>query len=425
VSGGTPGEPIAFNAADVRPEKVRWLWPRYIPDGKVTVLDGDPDRGKSTFTMDLAARVSTRSPMPDGSRSEADNRGVVIINGEDGAADTLVPRLLAAGADRKAIEFLDAVWQTDEKGKLYQGAVTVGGGLPAIKEMIERTQAALVVIDPLPAFLDEGINSYRDSDIRRALFPLSRLAELTGVAVILVRHLNKQTGGSALYRGGGSIGIIGAARSGLLIAADPDDETRRVLAVTKSNLARKPAAQAFRLVPDQLYDCARIAWEGPTKHRPDDLLGAPGNADADETAAVAGACQWLTDLLAENEPWGGKEPWAKQVRDEAASDRRFGWRTVQKAAARISVDSHHVGKPGDKEQGWKWRLPAGKSPGHAQERTAENGKRPGHAQERTDFSQERTDAYDKSPGHAQERTDPHIYNRSVRSWGESPEEAQP
>jgi RecA-family ATPase len=84
--------------------------------------------------------------------------------------------------------------------------------IPRLERAIKQVGAALVVIDPIMAFLSGDVNSNRDQDVRRALTPLKQMAERTGVAVILVRHLNKMPGGNPLYRGGGSIGIIGAFR---------------------------------------------------------------------------------------------------------------------------------------------------------------------------------------------------------------------
>ena len=77
---------------------VRWLWPNRIPLGKVAILEGDPERAKSTITLDIAARVSTGSPMP-GETQQRDPAGVVIVCAEDDLADTIVPRLLAHSAD--------------------------------------------------------------------------------------------------------------------------------------------------------------------------------------------------------------------------------------------------------------------------------------------------------------------------------------
>jgi len=92
------------------------------------------------------------------------------------------------------------------------------------------------------------------------------MADRAGCCVLLLRHLNKTAGGSPMYRGGGSIGIIGAARAGLLAAPDPDDETRRVLACIKSNLAAAPDALGYRLVDSPDHGCARVEWLGHSPH---------------------------------------------------------------------------------------------------------------------------------------------------------------
>ena len=78
-----------------------------------------------------------------------------------------------------------------------------------------------MVVDPLMAFLSGDTNSHKDQDVRRALAPLASVAQRTGAAVLIVRHLNKAGGGNTPYRGGGSLGIIGAARAGLVVAEDP------------------------------------------------------------------------------------------------------------------------------------------------------------------------------------------------------------
>jgi RecA-family ATPase len=217
------GPPIDGNGlavvtmANVLPERVNWLWPGRIPYGKLTVLDGDPGQGKSTVTTDLAARVSTGSPLPTGERPR---RGaVLLLSAEDGAADTLRPRLEAAGADLTRVHLLDHVATGD--GPRPPELPT---DLPAIREVIKRERIALVVVDPLMAFLAETVNTRIDHAVRRALHPLKELAEHTGAGVLVVRHLNKSGEGSALYRGGGSIGIIGAARSGMMVGTDPAAE---------------------------------------------------------------------------------------------------------------------------------------------------------------------------------------------------------
>jgi RecA-family ATPase len=90
-------EHVGTLLSEVEPERVEWLWPGRIPKGKLSLVEGDPGTGKSALTADLAARVSTGGELPDGASCEA--AGVVLLSAEDGLADTVRPRLDAAGAD--------------------------------------------------------------------------------------------------------------------------------------------------------------------------------------------------------------------------------------------------------------------------------------------------------------------------------------
>jgi hypothetical protein len=168
----------------------------------------------------------------------------------------------------------------------------------AIREAIERCHAKLVVIDPLMAFLPGATDSHRDQDVRRVLAPLARLAEETGVAVLVIRHLNKLRGGRALYRGGGSIGIVGAARCALLVAQHPDDPARRVLAPTKANLAAVSPSLAFHIQADAAGS-SFIEWLGPAPFDAEQLVAAADAAtDPEARTAVAEARSFLRDFLA-------------------------------------------------------------------------------------------------------------------------------
>ncbi len=201
------------------------------------------------------------------------------------------------------------------------------------------------------AFLGGDVNSHNDQDVRRALHALSSMAERSGASVVILRHLNKASGGNALYRGGGSIGIVGAARAGMLVALDPADEGRRVLAMTKSNLAAMPASLAYRLLPaDENPDVARVKWEGPTAHSAADLLAIP--QDADERSAIDDATELLEEVLAD-----GPVPAVEAKRRARAAD--VSDRTLRRARNRIGVKVRKVGAPGEEGQRWEWQLPEG------------------------------------------------------------------
>lgn len=289
-----PG-PVVVRLSDVTPERVEWLWHGYLPRGKLVTLDGDPGLGKSTLALDWAARVSTGSPWPDGDRCPAG--GVLLLSAEDGLADTIRPRLDAAGADTTRVFALSSVPYTDDDGSRYERMPVIPRDLAVIEQLVEHHGVRLVVVDVLMAYLDGQVNAHRDQDVRRALTPLGKLAERTGACVVVLRHLNKATGGPVLYRGGGSIGIVGAARVALVSVIDPDDDTeqRRILAVAKSNTSRRPPARTYRLTEDPERGVAFVDWQG-VESRPLAELMAHRD-DPDERTERDDAAAWLADYV--------------------------------------------------------------------------------------------------------------------------------
>lgn len=313
---------------EVQPEAVHWLWPGRVPLGTVTVLEGDPGLGKSTAMLDIAARLTHGHAMPDGAPAPG-AAGVVLLTAEDSLSSTVRPRLEAAGADLSRVYAVEAIRVA---GDDQDRAVVLPAHIEGIRAAVDEVGALVVIVDPLAAYLDGAINSWRDHDVRRALHPLARLADEMGVAIVVIRHLTKGAG-PAIYRGGGSIGIAGAARSVLLAARDPDDESRRVLAVVKSNLAREAPSLTYQLEP-ALSGVARIIWGGESPHRADALVSAP--ADLDERSALDEALDWLGDRLAD-----GLQPVRDVLRDARADG--IAPRTLQRARARLGVRSTPAG----------------------------------------------------------------------------------
>lgn len=339
----TGERPVLISVADVESESVRWLWRDRIPLAKLSVIDGDPDLGKSTITLDLGARVTTGSALPDGAACEHCG-AVLVLSAEDGIADTLRPRLAAAGADLARVAVLDGVNYQGELGR-EERPVILPADVHVIEAAIATTGAVFVVIDPLSAFLSDRVDAHKDHDVRRALMPLARLAERSGAAILIVRHLSKGGGSNPLYRGGGSIGIIGAARSGLLVGVDPDDAERRVLTVPKHNLAPERPALAYRLVPDELHDCVRIAWEGTSERRPEDLLAAKEELHQEERSARDEAVEVLMDLLADGEQRG------RDVK-KVAAEANIAPRTLARARLRAGVTVRREGSGADTVTWW-------------------------------------------------------------------------
>lgn len=331
--------------ADVERERVEWLWRGYVPFGKLTILDGDPGLGKSQITLDIAARFSTGRPMPfDRSEAEYQPGNVLLLSVEDGLADTIRPRLEAAGADLTRIHAWRHIPESHGERPIE---FPLDGG--ALRARVIELGVKLVIIDPLMAFLGSDTNSYNDQHIRKALHPLAVAAQETGAALIAVRHLTKSGGSAAIYRGGGSIGIIAAARSGLLVAKDPDDptETRRVFAQTKGNLGPTPVALTYRIEAAD-DDTSRVIWEGASEHTASTLLAQIAD-EAASVGALGDAKDFLLDALS------GAAVTATQIQHQA-KEAGIAPATLQRAkkALRISARKDGYGK----DSAWHWALPS-------------------------------------------------------------------
>lgn len=306
--------------SEVAPERLQWLSPGRLAAGKITVLDGDPGLGKSTLLCELAARVTRGEALPGGAAGRP--RGVLLLSAEDDLRDTIRPRLDAAGGDPHRVLAL----MTAPDGTAAGRPVAIPDDVPLLEAVARRIDAALLIIDPLVAYLQGGLSANSDQDVRRALAALKQLGERTGAAIVAVRHLNKSTGANPLYRGGGSIGIIGAARCGLLLAPDPDDPERRILATTKGNLGKPPPSLAFRLESTPGSDAARIVWAGETHWTAAQLLRAADEAgdEPGRPSQLEEARAWLREALADR-----PRP-VKAIEAEAAA-RGIPSRTLQRA----------------------------------------------------------------------------------------------
>jgi hypothetical protein len=251
---------IVIRASDVTPREIEWFWRGWGPKGKIIDLTGDPGTGKSTMMLDIAARITNGQPMPEQERPTVRASSVILLSGEDDLDDTISWRLLAAGANMNRIHHVQAALMDDEG----TAPVVIPRDVDLLGALIERTGASLMIIDVLNEYLDAKVDNYRDADIRRTLHQIQALARRTGAAIVMLRHLRKEAG-KAIYRGGGSIGIVGAARAGWTVAHHPEDLSLRILAPVKMNLAIPPTPLAFKLLPVEGMQVARVDWRGPVE----------------------------------------------------------------------------------------------------------------------------------------------------------------
>lgn len=245
-----------FDEIDV--EAVDWVWPGRIAVGKLTLFAGDPGLGKSQATLDVAGRLSTGIPFPDGAKCEQGDS--LILTAEDDPGDTIRPRLDALEANLSKVHFLHC--KVSPSGAQDIPSLLDGD---IFKDAIDQIRGKggnprLLVIDPLEGFLD-GADAHKNAEVRSALMPIVRLARKEGFAVLGVQHLNKG-GGSPSYRVGGSIAFTALARAAWIFGKDQEDPDRRLFLCLKNNLGKDNSGLEYRVV-EAANGAPRISWGGP------------------------------------------------------------------------------------------------------------------------------------------------------------------
>src|SRR5262249_18103468 len=191
-------------AADIKPEKIDWLWDERLPLGKCVLVAGEGGLGKSMLLAWIAAAVSRGKEWPCG-EGQSRRGSVVILSAEDDAADTIVPRLMAAEADCSKVHILEAVRSRESEGRR---SFNLQLDLPELEKTIEQlNDAVLVIIDPITSYLGK-VDSHKNAELRSGLEPLGRMAAKQHVTVIANTHLSKAAGGTANSRVIGSVAFV-------------------------------------------------------------------------------------------------------------------------------------------------------------------------------------------------------------------------
>jgi hypothetical protein len=328
-------------AADIAPCAIEWLWPMRFARGKLGVIGGLPDRGKGLITMDVIARITNGDLWPCQEVDRAPIGDVLLLTAEDAEADTVIPRLMAAGADRKRVHIVRMTKKADG-GKRMFSLIT---DLPTLEKEIKSIkdkggEVVLIVIDPISAYL--GVNkmdSYRTSDVRGVLSPLVALAEKHQCAIIGVMHFNKKEGtSSAMLRLSDSLAFVAAPRHAYVAIEQPDNPGTRLFAKAKNNLAPDDSQTlAYSIVEKFVgYDersgkpimQPHVVWQGEVEISADEALQATRGKDDEERAQHrSNAKDWLQEYLKDTQRStddiyndGAKEGFSESTIKRAARD---------------------------------------------------------------------------------------------------------
>jgi hypothetical protein len=330
-------------ATKVKPEPVRWLWPHWLAMGKLHLLAGSPGTGKTTIAVSLAAAITSGAAWPDDGHAEPGD--VLIWSGEDGIADTLLPRFLAAGGDPRRLHFAGDVCESG-RSRLFNPATDLSKLIEATRFMRELK---LVVLDPVVAVITG--DSHKNSETRRDLQPVVSLAEQLDVAVLGITHLSKgSTGRQPLERVMGSIAFAAVARIVLATVKARDPQQPHRLVRAKSNLGPDRGGIEYNLfsapVPGHDFHAQRIDWGQCLDGSALELMAI--EAPDEEAEARSEIQEFLRDLLSDG-------PKAQREVRAAAEAHGYRWRTVERAKADVGVTTAK-GK-GEFRSLWYWELP--------------------------------------------------------------------
>lgn len=350
-----PGGVRLVPASEVRAEDVAWLWEGWLAKESLQLLTGIPGQGKTNLALMFAATVSTGGVWPDGTKAKQGN--VIIWTGEDGLAQTLVPRLTAAGADMSRVHFVIYAHEDGQEGYFDPAKHMIA--LQAAIESLEGG-AELLIMDPLIAVVAGDMN--KANETRQGLAPLVNLAKATGVAVLGITHKRKGSQGSlAQERVLGSQAFVAVARLVMDTAAEraaQGAKVRRVLVRTKSNLGPIDGGYEYALdsvqVPGLRNTAPAVKWGKALQGTAEVILATVESEATDDSSPGSAARKFLRELL-NGAPLPAQQVWAE--------GRAAGFSQDQLRRAGEALNVHH--DPRRTEEGkryWAWRLPGPPQP---------------------------------------------------------------
>lgn len=352
---------IVFLDADkVKLHNVDYVWKGRLARGKHSLIAGEAGEGKSQISCDIVARVTTGTAWPDKEAGKAPKGICIMLTAEDDPEDTLVPRLIAAGADLKNVKILKMV-QDDKGGTRKFSLETDMAKLTAACKSLGNV--VLIVIDPVSSYMGGTIQGGANVQVRHVLDPLSDLAAELRCAILSITHFRKGAEGpKAVHRIMDSIAFGAAPRATFGIYANPVDigdgfTDPRVMLLFKTNLPDKAKGLKYHIVETtggidgrtgKPIKALRIEWDGETEltadtvQRMENERAAPRTDEAKDFAerVLADGAQLVADVKRQATELGITES------------------TLQRAIAKLGIKARiRKGSSGGPGQPGVWEYP--------------------------------------------------------------------
>lgn len=307
--------------SEIQSQEVEWLWYPFIPYGKLTIVQGDPGDGKTTLILNIAAKLSKGEGL-DEKMNLSEPMNVIYQTAEDGLADTVKPRLELAEADCERIMVID---ESDKSLSMAD---------ERLEAAIQKTNAKLLILDPIQAYLGGGMDMNRANEARDMTKKLGALAEKYKCAIVLIGHMNKASGNKAAYRGMGSIDFFAVARSVLLVGRVEGEPNIRAVVQIKNNLAAFGHPKAFALSEDG------FRWMGDYEITADEVFGGQvPKANKHEQAK-----KLLIELAETNSSMLSNEIF------QVAKEENISKRTLENAKRELGIRAKKI------NNAWYWEL---------------------------------------------------------------------
>jgi putative DNA primase/helicase len=334
---------------------ITWFWPGRLALGKLGLIGGLPDKGKGLISADIIARCTTGGEWPCG-EGAAPKGNVIWFTAEDDIEDTVVPRLVSAGADLDRIHIVGMAKTPDGTPRMFNLATD----LPLLRSKIEEIgDVVLVIIDPVSAYLGVGkVNNSSTTDVRAVLAPLTKLAEEKKISIIGIMHFNKKADvTNAMLRIADSLAYVAAARHVYVVVDDAENDKARLFVKAKNNLA--PDKHALRFMvgtrpvgndPDTDVEiwAPHVLWDSQhVEVTATEAMEAAESGGGGARARRKEAEEFLRSRLA-----GG--PVLQKDLEEEAKANCISDRTLRRAKSDLGVKAAKQGGTGG---GWVWELP--------------------------------------------------------------------